>query len=159
MKRTPLAALAFLMGSFGLMAHADSVTAEQRIEVAETETQPDGSVVVSYVPANRVVPGEQLRYTISFANGTEEAAEDIVLTMPVEPEVEYIEGSALRPGVTVLFSVDDGVSFMPRADLTVTDDTGVRAATTADITHVSWRLDEALAPGAEGEVSLLAVLK
>lgn len=160
MKKLSFVALTVMMSAFvGAAAHADTVTAEQKIEVVKTETQADGSVVVSYEPADRVVPGEQLRYTISYANGTTEPAEDIVLTMPIEDELAYVEGSAATPNATVLFSADNGVSFRPRNELTVTVEGEVRAAMADDITHVSWRFDAPLAAGAAGKVSLLAVLK
>jgi len=160
MKKLFSVALSVMMSAFmGAAAHAETVTAEQTIEVVKTEAQADGSVIVSYEPATRVVPGEQLRYTISYSNGTDAPAEDIVLTMPIEDQLTYVEGSAATPDATVLFSADEGVSFRPRGEVTVTIDGETRAATADEITHVSWRFDAPLAPGADGKVSLLAVLK
>ena len=135
------------------------VTAVQSIEREVTEIAPDGERVTKRIEADIVEPGETLFYTLKYANGGQEAAEDIVLVMNVPPEVTYVEGSALADRATVTFSADGGRTYMPRGRLTVAESGGVRAATGDDITNVKFNLGEPLPAGAEGVVTFKAILK
>lgn len=162
MKKLSLFALSFMLTGFvGLNAHAAGITAQQTIEkVVAVAEKSDGTVEFTYAPAEAAAPGEQLVYTIAFSNTGGDAAENVVLSMPIEPEVTYVEGSALTPDAMVTFSADHGRTFAARADLTVTGADGQpRAAGATDITDVRWTLTKPLAGGAAGTVSLRAVLK
>ena len=160
MKMISLFALSFLMTGFaGISAHAQGIKADQKIErIVAVNENPDGTVEMIYGPAERVVPGEELVYTITFTNTGTEPAENVVLDMPVEAEVTYVEGSAITCLAAVAFSVDGGATFASRSELFVAEGDILRPATAEDITNVRWTLNAPLAAGASGEVSLRAKL-
>ena len=154
-------ALSLLMSAFaGLTAQAEGVVASQTIEkVVEVSENSDGSLELTYAPADRVAPGETLVYTLNFENTGTESADNIVLTLPFEKAVTYVEGSAIDPKARVEFSADGGKSFVSRSELSVAENGNVRPAVAADVTHVRWTLLDAVGPGESGSVKLQAVLK
>ena len=139
-------------------AYASGLTAEQNVlKVVETVDE-SGDTVKSLIPADKVAPGDTVVYALQYANGSEEPAENVKLTMPVPGEVSYLENSATTEGVSVSFSVDGGQNFASRGDLKVSVDGQPREALSTDITHVRWVFEEPIAGGATGEVSFRAVL-
>ena len=111
-------------------------------EAGETET--------SLVPPDSVVPGDKVVYTITFTNVGEEAADDVVVTNPIDSNLTYVRGSAFGAGMTIEFSADGGQTWGSAAGLSVTDADGVRPAEPADYTHLRWTLEGELAPSATG---------
>ncbi len=160
MKKISFFALSFLMtGIAGISAHAEGIQADQKIErIVAVNENPDGTVEVIYGPAERVAPGEELVYTITFTNSGTEAAENVVLNMPVEEQVTYIEGSSITRLAAVAFSADGGATFANRSELFVVDGDSPRPALAEEITNVRWTLNAPLAAGASGEVSMRAKL-
>jgi uncharacterized repeat protein (TIGR01451 family) len=136
-------------------SHLDVTTVVQKEEVTvnaagERETQ--------LVPAETVVPGERVVYTITFRNVGEESADDIVITNPIDANLTYVDGSAFGPGTEIQFSVDGGNSFAAAAELRVVDDGVERPANATDFTHVRWVMQNDLAAGAQGTARFTAVL-
>lgn len=148
-----------MLTAFSAPAFASGVTAKQTVQRVVETIDEDGRKVVAYAPADRVAPGDEIVYTLEYANQGDNMAEDIRLTMPVPAEVSYVERSALIEGMTVAFSADGGETFTERGALTVSVEGEPREAIAQDITHIRWSLDEALSPGEEGAVSFRAVLK
>jgi uncharacterized repeat protein (TIGR01451 family) len=118
-----------------------------------------GETVVSLVAAETVVPGENVVYTITFRNISDESAENVVITNPIAGSLIYIEGSAFGPGTTIQFSVDGGKTFADRGELTVIEDGAARAAQAKDFTHIRWVMTQELAAGAQGTARFSAKLK
>ncbi len=118
-----------------------------------------GETETSLVPADTVVPGENVVYTITFRNISDEPAEDVVITNPIADSLTYIEGSAFGPGTDIQFSVDGGQTFADRGELTVTEDGAARAAQVEDFTHIRWVMTQELAVGAQGTARFSAKLK
>lgn len=147
------------VGVFSATAQALGLQASQTVELATVSVAPDGQEILTYQPATDVEPGEQVRYTLSFANEAPEAAENVALVMPVPSEVSYIEGSAQGPDGALLFSADAGQTFALRDQVQVSDGGAVRLAAATEITHIKWQFSAPISPAETGAVRFSAVLK
>ena len=151
--------------SLGLLALAlaspvSALTASQSIQKEVITTQADGTETVSYESADTVVPGERVVYTVNFENNRDEAETNLVLTMPVPAEVNYVEGSASEAAGQLTFSADGGASFAGRNALKVENVSGDRVdASAKDITHIRWLIAGPVNPGESGAISFTGVLK
>lgn len=88
-------------------AHAE-VKLETSVGKVETTLDAGGRVKRELVPAEDVLPGEELRYTITFTNDSETVvdAERIVITNPIPDGTRYVPGSAGGDWSVVEFSTD-----------------------------------------------------
>lgn len=152
----PLASLI----AVSLALPAAALEAEQRVLKEVVVQQADGTEKRSYVPADKVTPGNTVVYALVFRNDQQKPAEDIVLVMPVPEEVAYIDGSASDRLGAADYSTDGGVTFASRARLTVMQDDGsIRPASADDITHVRWEISRAVQPGETGQLWYRGILK
>ena len=141
--------------AFAQQGHLDVKTVVQKEQVIVNE---DGKTETRLVPAATVVPGENVVYTITFQNISDEAADDVVVTNPIADSLTYVEGSAFGPGTEILFSIDGGQTFAKRDELIVTENGETRAAGPSDFTHIRWVMQQDLAAGAQGIARFAAVL-
>ena len=135
--------------------HLNVKTVVQKEQVTVNDA---GETETNLVPADSVIPGEKVVYTISFENIGDEDAENVVITNPISETLTYVEGSAFGPGTQIEFSVDGGQTFASRNELTVTEDGVTREASAGDFTHIRWVMREELAAGAQGIARFSAVL-
>ena len=141
-------------------ASASALTAKQIVEKEVVVQMPDGTETVTRGPAELVVPGERVVYTLSFTNDDAAPASDLVLTMPVPSEIKYMDGSATKNGATIVYSADGGQTFADRTALrSIGADGTVRTATADDITHIRWTVAGPVAVGETGNLSFKGVLK
>lgn len=152
-------ALVFYAWMLAAGAANAAITATQHAEQEIVTRGPSGEETISRVPADKVVPGEEVIYLLRFANDAEEAAEAVVLVMPVPGEVAFVEGSVLGEDANVTFSADGGQTYVARGRLTVAEGGIERPARSNEITHIKWSLSKPLAPRQTGEISFRAVLK
>ena len=165
MKRIKHIALSFLlivfMGTSAVQAQAKGsielrMLAEQEIEVVNAE----GVKEMKRIEAARVVPGDEVIYTIQYMNVGEEAADSVVITNPVPDHMMYKNGSASGENTAVTFSVDGGKTYESPENLKVLDSEGKeRPAKASDYTHVRWILSASLLPETGGYVSFRAILE
>nr|WP_070961059.1 DUF11 domain-containing protein [Hyphomonas sp. Mor2] len=158
MLRATLLALA-VVGTSSLSAFANGLTAEQVVERAEVSLDAGGNEIRTYTLAEDVAPGDEVRYTLTYENLGDTAAEDVSLVMPVPSEVTYIEATATGAGNEPLFSADGGNTFAPRTALMSVASDQQRLATSEEITHIKWAFAEPIAPASNGTISFSAVLK
>ncbi len=155
-----LGAMLWLVLSVAAHAQEQGHLNVQTVVQKEVTTVNDaGETETSLVPAETVVPGENVVYTITFRNISDEPAENVVITNPIADSLTYIEGSAFGPGTDIQFSVDGGQTFAGRGELTVTEDGAARAAQAKDFTHIRWVMTQELAVGAQGTARFSAKLK
>ena len=109
---------------------------------------------MTYASAELVTPGERVAYALDYVNDEDEAATDLVLTMPVPDVVSFIEGSARGEGTVITYSVD-GKTFSDRESLK----NGDRMATSEDISHIRWNIAGPIAPGESGTLMFSGTLK
>jgi uncharacterized repeat protein (TIGR01451 family) len=125
-----------------------------------TTTNEAGQEVTTLVPADKVVPGDEVIYTISFVNHGTEPASDVVITNPIPEHMVFTKVEDSPRAATVSLSADGGERYDAPRNLTVTDAKGQpRPAQASDFTHVRWILQEPLEPGAAGSVSFRAQLQ
>ncbi|MCP1335940.1 hypothetical protein [Futiania mangrovi] len=140
-------------------AFANRIEVQNIPEKEVVTTNAQGEKVVTRVPATRVVPGEEVIYTIRYKNAGDKAAENIVVTSAVPEQMTYRDGTAEGAGATVLFSVDDGRTFGPWNTLFVKGPDGKdRQATAEDYTHIRFILTTPVPAETAGAVSYRAVL-
>jgi len=111
------------------------------------------------VPITKIVPGDQVIYTINYENKGKQPADHVIVTDPIPPEVAYLDGSAFGPGTEIEFSVDGKKWGLPGALKVKGDDGKERVAIASDYTHIRWKLAGPVAPGQKGFVRFRAVLK
>lgn len=150
------AALLCLCANAHAQQHLDVQTSVQKQVVVETE---DGNTETQLVPADNVVPGDTVVYTITFENVGDEPAENVVITNPISDVLEYVPGSASNGSMRIEFSVDGGRTFGVPSELTIVDGGVERPATTTDYTHVRWVMQTELEVGGRGTASFAAVIE
>jgi uncharacterized repeat protein (TIGR01451 family) len=87
--------LTFLAFTAAAQSHIDVQTTVQKKEVFLNDT---GEEEKRLVPAEKVLPGETVYYTITFTNTSDEVADNVVVTNPIAEELMYLDGSAFGPG-------------------------------------------------------------
>jgi uncharacterized repeat protein (TIGR01451 family) len=160
----PLALAAFFAGG----AHAQSPAAGgvQLVNVVqkEVEVEEAGKKVRKLVEPGKVVPGDEVVYTVSYVNKGARPAERVTVVNPVPQHTKFRAGSAEGANTEIAYSVDGGKTYAAPDKLIVAsrDAKGgpiSRPAVAADFTHVRWTLKEPLAPGASGYVRFRTVIQ
>lgn len=129
-------------------------------EVEVTVTDEQGKEEVKRVPANRVIPGTVVYYTITASNTGKQKVEDIVVTDPIPENMVYVDRSVFGAGTSITFSADGGKNYDVAEKLVVKDAAGKsRPALAADYTHIRWLFNFALEPGESAPVWFKARLK
>ncbi len=120
--------------------------------IAEVETKvvQDGREIVRLSPANRVVPGDYVIYTIEIRNTAATDAVAPTVTRPIPQHVAYVADSATGPGADITYSID-GRTF-DRPD-------GLYPATAADYTHIRWQFKRTLKAKSVAFARFRAVVK
>jgi len=159
--RTTVVLAALMLGS---AAYADA--SEGKIElkaVAEVEIEfkkENGEVELRRAPAEKVLPGTDVIYTITATNVSDVAVGDVVINDPIPAHMVYQNGSATGSETEITFSVDQGGSYNVPQKLALEEADGTkRPATPDDYTHVRWKFTQELAPGDVRKVEFRATLE
>ena len=148
-----------LLGSTA-WAQQETIRLEHKAEQWQSVTDEDGAERMRLVKATNVVPGEEVLFTVTYANTGDQPAERVTITNPVPEHMAYVDESATGDNTSILFSVDGGDSFAAAADLRVSNTDGTqRPAGASDYTHVRWIVGSDIAPGASGTVQFTATVK
>ena len=119
-----------------------SVTAIAEVEVLASNGERE---TVKLAPADRVVPGDQVIYTLEIRNLGAMALPPPRVDYPVPEHMRYVDDTAAGPGARITFSVDGGHTFDRPENLKVLGPDGQRRpATAADYTHIRWQLKNIL---------------
>lgn len=111
--------------------------------VAEVQTRVSdhGSQYTQMAPADKVVPGDLVYYTLEVRNEGTGSLPSPGVVQGVPPHMVYVANSASGPGCEITFSVDGARSFERPDRLKVTLPDGTqRAALARDYTHVRFRM-------------------
>jgi uncharacterized repeat protein (TIGR01451 family) len=133
----------------GLAALAGAQTPDpiaiKAIAEVEIRTVEQGRETSKLVPADRVVPGDRLFYTLEVRNTGGAVVAAPAVTYPIPEHMQYVADSAVGPGAEVSFSVDGGRSFDAAENLRIrTAEGSLRAAVAADYTDIRWQLKKYL---------------
>lgn len=135
------------------------VTAVERVETVVDE---QGEQQVVLRSAERVMPGDELRYTITFSNEGDDVIGpgSVVIVNPIPASLAYLPGTAGGSGADVSYSADGGESWGGPGSLAVIGSDGIRRAAEPDgYTHIRWTYRAALEPGQESSVFFRARLR
>lgn len=157
-----LASIASLCSGTAWIARAQTVEVVSKAE-REVEVLEKGVKVKKVGPVERIVPGDEVVYTLTYTNKTGKPTTDVAITNPVPKHTRYKDGSAAGDNAVITFSVDNGKTFATPDKLVVTikDKSGKdiqRPATAQDYTHIRWVIKQQVAPGQSGSVRFRAVI-
>ena len=120
----------------------------------------DGHPRIRLVPADHVVAGDPVIYTLRVTNLGPLPVTGVVVTTPIPGRMRYVADTAVGPGARIRFSVDGGRSYGVPERLRVTGPDGrPRPAQPADYTDVRWVLTDPLQSGSVAYLRYTAMLR
>jgi uncharacterized repeat protein (TIGR01451 family) len=144
---------------FAVAQDPAAALAVRSIAEVESRSVQAGKTLVKLVPADRLVPGDRVIYTLEVRNTGASAIEAPVISHAVPEHVRYVADSALGPAAEVSYSVDGGKSFERAENLKVTTPEGQRPALAAEYTDIRWQLKNPLKPNSVAFVRFRALVK
>jgi uncharacterized repeat protein (TIGR01451 family) len=142
---------ALLLGLLGALG-AGAQTPQPELQVTTTAElaqvqMVNGHSAIRLLPADHVVPGDLLIYTLMVRNAGSDPVATPQFSAPIPLHTSYVADTAVAPGADVLYSVDSGETFDKPQNLRVRDERGaLRPAMAADYTHIRWTLRHPLKP-------------
>ena len=139
---------------------ADKACVELKTSAAtEQEVIEQGQKVKRLAPAGKVLPGDEVIWTITATNVCKTPTDNVAIANPVPEHMSYVAGSAMGTGTDVAYSVD-GKDFKDATNLTVrSDDGATRAARADEYRAIRWTYKNSFAPGATAYVRYRAIVK
>jgi uncharacterized repeat protein (TIGR01451 family) len=132
--------------AFAQTAERGCIELKTVAEVQEAYVDERGNAATRLVPAAKVVPGDEVIWTIVANNVCTAPAGDIAITNPVPEHMRYVGSSAFGPGANIEFSLDGSTFAVPEA-LTVAEADGTRRAARADeYSAIRWVLPRPMGP-------------
>ena len=157
-----------LFASFWVLAWApialgqnlENSLAVRSIAEVESKSIEAGREVVKLIPADRVVPGDRVLYTLEVRNMSATPLDSPTVSHRIPEHMQYVADSAVGPGAVVSYSVDGGQSFERPENLkALSPDGGVRPAVAADYTDIRWQLKNSLKPNSVAFLRFRALVK
>jgi len=166
MKMNPLfstmqkALLALVLAAVAAAQEAALPLLVRAVAEIESKSMEAGREVVKLVPADRVVPGDRVIYTLEVQNTGTAALDAPIVIHPVPEHMRYVADTAVGPAAEVSYSVDGGRSFDRAENLKMLGtDSLPRPAVAADYTHIRWQLKNGLKANSIAFVRFRAVVK
>jgi uncharacterized repeat protein (TIGR01451 family) len=143
----------------GDAAHDDKILVRAIAEVA-AKTSQNGREVVRLQPADLVVPGDEVVYTLEIRNTSAISRPPPTVDYPIPEHMRYVADSAVGAGAQVSYSIDGGLRFARPEELFVTGADGKkRPATADDYTHIRWQLKHMLKGNSVAFARFRAIVK
>jgi uncharacterized repeat protein (TIGR01451 family) len=140
----------------GLMSPRSVADTERPIEVKATAAVRQDHELV---PADRVVPGDEVFYTLEIRNTGSTPLPPPTVDFAIPEHMRYIANSAVGAGAEVSYSIDGGRTFDRPENLMVGGGGSLHPATVAEYTHIRWRLKHVLKSKAMALARFRAVVK
>jgi uncharacterized repeat protein (TIGR01451 family) len=144
---------ALLVTSLGAGAAALAQTAERGCielktvaEVEQAYVDDRGQAATRLVPAAKVVPGDEVVWTIVANNVCATPAGDVAITNPVPEHMHYVGDSAFGPGATIEFSLDGNAFAAPEALVVDEADGSKRQARADEYQAIRFALPRPIGP-------------
>jgi uncharacterized repeat protein (TIGR01451 family) len=154
------ALFALFLASIAMAQGAPDLISIKTVAEVESKTTERGREVVKLIPADRVVPGDRVIYTLEVRNTGAAAVAAPTVTHPVPEHMLYIADTAVGPGAEVSYSVDGGRSFDRAENLKVPGADGrMRPAVAADYTDIRWQLRNSLKANSTAFMRFRALVK
>jgi uncharacterized repeat protein (TIGR01451 family) len=147
--------------AFSANASAENPGCVELSTTASTE-QPyvdaNGQKATRLVPAAKIVPGDEVVWTITARNICKLPVDRIVIANAVPEHMTFVTGGDTSIGVATTYSLD-GKDFHPASELTVkASDGSTRSAPPSAYRAVRWTYGVPLASGAETQVRYRAAV-
>ena len=156
-----LAAAALIACGFASQAFAQGqqgcILLKSTAEIAKEVVDAKGVKSVTMVPADKVVPGVEVTWTVTANNICKQPSDKVTINNAVPEHMSYVENSAIGPGNDITFSLD-GKTFAAPDQLTVQENGATRKARADEYRHIRWVFKDSLQPGAQGFARFRAVL-
>ncbi len=117
-----------------------------------------GVKTMKRVPADKVVPGTEVIWTVTAENTCKQASDNVTINNLRRSICALVANSAQGTGSDVTYSLD-GKSFAKPDQLAVHDNGTARKARADEYTHIRWVFSEPLAAGAKATALFRAVLE
>jgi uncharacterized repeat protein (TIGR01451 family) len=154
------AAFASVLASAATAQPISNAISVRAIAEVETTISLNGREARKLVPADRVVPGDQVLYTLEIRNTGTSAVLSPSVPFQIPDHMRYVADSAAGPGAEVSYSVDGGHIYDRPENLKVAGPKGqMRLATAADYTHIRWQLRHSLKGNSVAFARFRAVVK
>jgi uncharacterized repeat protein (TIGR01451 family) len=144
---------AIVAGSIASQAFAQApgagcIVVKTTAEVEQEVVNAKGEKSTKLVPLAKVVPGDEVIWTITANNICKVASDNVVVADPIPEHTTYVASSAIGPGSDIEYSVD-GKTFAAADKLTVLENGVARKARADEYRHIRWNFKNSLAPGAQ----------
>lgn len=144
--RISIALLFILVGTTAFAQSKDCVSLKTEVQMEENYTDAQGKPAKRLVAPKKIIPGNEVIYTITATNSCNKPAEKVVVNNAVPEHMVYVADSAMGPGAEITFSLN-GKDFQKLSELAVRDADGKsRAASGDDIKAIRWVIGAAIAP-------------
>ena len=154
----PMAAAAAGQGASGV-ANDSKISVKAIAEVSAKVSQ-SGRETVHLEPADRVVPGDEVIYTLEIRSTTAMAQPPPTVDYTIPEHMRYVPDSAVGAGAVVSYSVDGGRTFARPEQLFVMGEDGKkRPATAEDYTDIRWQLKHILKGNSVAFARFRAIVK
>jgi uncharacterized repeat protein (TIGR01451 family) len=151
---------ALFLASIAAAQKAPDPISIKAIAEVESKTTERGREVVKLIPADRVVPGDRVIYTLEVRNTAATTVAAPTVTHPVPEHMLYVADTAVGPGAEVSYSVDGGRSFDRAENLKLPGADGrMRPAVATDYTDIRWQLKHSLKANSTAFVRFRARVK
>jgi uncharacterized repeat protein (TIGR01451 family) len=117
----------------------------------ENVTQMRDSVRSQQQTSSEALPGDTLRYVLTFTNAQGRELRNVVFTNPIPAGLTLLAGTVMTSAPSsIAYSIDGGVTYSEEPMVTVTEGGREvrRPATAASYTHIRWTVAAAVAPNA-----------
>ncbi|HEY7642506.1 MAG TPA: hypothetical protein VH814_22425 [Steroidobacteraceae bacterium] len=156
-KKTVVAALLLTLTAGAYAADKACVELKTSAET-EREVVEQGQKVKRLMPAGKVLPGDEVVWTITATNVCKTPTDNVAIANPVPEHMTYVSGSAIGSGADVAYSLD-GKEFKDAGDLAIRAADGTsRAARADEYRAIRWTYKSAFAPGATAFVRYRALV-
>ena len=130
------------------------------IAEVETPVMQNGRGSTKLKPANLVVPGDRVIYTLEIRNAGASVVHAPWVAYAIPAHVMVVPDSASGPGAEVSYSADGGRTFERAENLRVAGGDGrPRAAKPEEFTHIRWQLHHDLKANSVAYARFRAVVK
>jgi uncharacterized repeat protein (TIGR01451 family) len=146
----PLAALGasvlLSVNAFAQSAERGCIELKTVAELRQSYVDETGKSATRLVPIAKVVPGDEVVWTITASNVCAKPAADVAITNAVPAHMHYLGDTAFGPGADIEFSLD-GKSFAgPQALLVAAADGTTRPARADEYSYIRWVLGRPMGP-------------
>ena len=132
--------------AFAQTAERGCIELKTVAEIQEAYVDDRGNAATRLVPAAKVVPGDEVVWTIVANNVCTAAAGDVAITNPLPEHMRYVGDSAFGPGANVAFSLDGSTFAAPEALVVAESDGSRRPARADEYSHIRWVLPRPMGP-------------